>query len=165
MTTKIKLPSGDIALIDDTDTQIASEYSWRVRIKGKTVKRRYVVTSIKKHGRITTLYLHCLLMGRRLGFVVDHINGDQLDNRRENLRFATSQQNCLNRHHKSQSKHGAFGVSFHAYCQNKGRRWARKKPWQATINQGGRKFSLGYFLTKEDAVTAAALARAQRGLT
>jgi hypothetical protein len=43
--------------------------------------------------------LHRYLLGPPRGLVVDHINGNRLDNRRENLRIVTQRQNALNRRH------------------------------------------------------------------
>jgi hypothetical protein len=37
------------------------------------------------------IYLHILLMGKKQGLMIDHINRNKLDNRRENLRFVTNQ--------------------------------------------------------------------------
>lgn len=41
--------------------------------------------------------LHRIIMGEKLGFDIDHINRNRLDNRKENLRFVTRSQNNFNR--------------------------------------------------------------------
>lgn len=43
-----------------------------------------------------TVYMHRMIAGAEKGQEVDHINGDGLDNSRENLRIATRAQNCRN---------------------------------------------------------------------
>ena len=67
---------------------------------------------------------------------IDHINGIKTDNRIENLRLVTAQQNCFNR-----SKFIAKG-----YCWSK----AAQK-WQATITVNGKNKYLGLFANEEDA--------------
>lgn len=63
--------------------------------------------------------------------IVDHINRDILDNRIENLRAITTQQNSFNTNAK-----GCW------YSK-------RHKKWQAYIYLNSKKISLGYFLTEE----------------
>ena len=48
-------------------------------------------------GKMIELPMHNEIMGKNLGFEVDHINRKKLDNRRINLRFTTRQENLLNR--------------------------------------------------------------------
>lgn len=76
---------------------------------------------------------------------VDHINGDRLDNRIENLRLLSTSENCQNRHHR--------GVTFEA----------RKveRPWRARIMKDGRSVSLGYFESEEEAQEAYRSAKLQ----
>ena len=93
----IKIPlrdkSGKIvaySLIDDDDAELASRRWYRA-------KNGYAVCSIrpwKGVRRHTSLYLHVAVMG---GKGVDHINGNRLDNRKSNLRFATQSENLQNR--------------------------------------------------------------------
>ena len=72
---------------------------------------------------------------------VDHINGNPLDNRIENLRAATHAQNCKNRRLYASNTSGVKGVSFH-------------KPtgkWAAGIRAGGKWKHLGLFADLESA--------------
>lgn len=84
---------------------------------------------------------------------IDHINGDGLDNRKSNLRLASQACNTQNKR-VTKNKHGYKGVSFIGYCQNKGKRWPRKKPWTANITAFGKNYRLGYYETPEEAADA-----------
>jgi hypothetical protein len=75
---------------------------------------------------------------------VDHINHDTLDNRRANLREATTSQNKMNERRRKDNTSGFKGVAWH-----KGRR-----KWCAHIGKDRVKYYLGYFLVVEDAARA-----------
>jgi len=78
------------------------------------------------------------------GFFVDHINGDGLDNRRQNLRVVTHAQNLMNQRRSAANTSGVKGVS-----------WYRKTSrWKAQIAVFGKKMHIGYYLTKEEAAAA-----------
>jgi HNH endonuclease len=72
----------------------------------------------------------------------DHINGDRLDNRRENLRLVTKRQNNFNKKVRSDSLTGIKGIT---RCGNR---------WQALISSDGVKRYLGSFPTPYDAAVA-----------
>jgi len=76
---------------------------------------------------------------------VDHINGDRLDNRSSNLRFATRQQNSGNRGANSRNKSGYKGVNLHD---------PDRMVWKAQIMDNGKKRSIGYFATAAEAALA-----------
>lgn len=57
--------------------------------------------------------LHRLIIKDKKDFVIDHINGNLLDNRKCNLRYLTRQENVFNRHKQSISKTKVLGVSSH----------------------------------------------------
>ena len=89
-------------------------------------------------------YLHREIMGADDSTVVDHINGDKLDNRRQNLRLCTQQQNCLNSRLRSNNVSGVKGVY-----------WCNKRlKWTAQISINKKTFSLGRFADFESAVQA-----------
>ncbi len=81
----------------------------------------------------------------------DHINGDTLDNRRENLRLATASQNAMNRRPRSDNKSGVRGV-----CWDK-----RYQKWEAYVKVDGKQKKIGRFVSIEQAAEAVAQARAE----
>lgn len=142
----LDLPNGYQALIDEAD--------WPM-VQGLTLYRGtngYVYFSMGSLETHKTQTLHSLLLGPHKGRHIDHINGDKLDNRRENLRVATHSQNQVNR--KSLNKNnrsGARGVSF---APNR----SPLKPWRVQITVDGKNIHLGQFGSKEDAISARRLA-------
>lgn len=89
----IPLGNSDLkAKVDDADFEHLSQYSWSLTCKRN---RRY---ALRMQDGIT-VYMHREILGftKGDGNVTDHINGDGLDNRRKNLRKATSSQNCAAR--------------------------------------------------------------------
>lgn len=75
---------------------------------------------------------------------IDHINGDKLDNRPANLRLVSHAENMMNLPLKANNTSGVLGVSWDK----------RDRKWRASIKQGGRQETLGYFWTFEAAVKA-----------
>jgi hypothetical protein len=73
---------------------------------------------------------------------VDHINGEVLDNRIENLRAATHSQNCMNRRVRFDSKSGVKGVTW------------KKNKWYTCVILDYKRHSAGSFDNKEEAIVA-----------
>jgi hypothetical protein len=123
ISTHYKMKVGDIAGC------VHHEGYRRVRLKGK----QYVAHRI-------VYFMHTGEQPEML----DHVNGDKLDNRIENLRPATSAQNCKNKksHNGSSSKY--LGVNWHS----------RMKRWQANIRVDGKLRHLGYFHYETEAAKA-----------
>lgn len=78
--------------------------------------------------------------------VVDHINGIKDDDRIVNLRLATQSKNIANCGMFAHNTSGYKGVYYYKSRAEKG--WA---PWWAYISYNGKRKSLGYFNSKEDA--------------
>ena len=100
----------------------------------------YVLYSGTKDGLIRK-YLHRIIMGDPEGQFIDHINRDPLDNRRDNLRIVSIQENNMNQGINKNNKSGITGV-----CWNK-----NANKWQAKIMYKYKKIHLGYFEKLEDA--------------
>lgn len=93
--------TGD-ALVDDYDYYSISKSKWSLDYDG------YAISTIL--GK--TVKLHRIIMNAPQNVFVDHKNRNKLDNRKQNLRFATP---TINSHNKSKSKNSTsqyFGVSF-----------------------------------------------------
>jgi hypothetical protein len=78
------------------------------------------------------------------GLLVDHENGDKLDNRRANLRFATNSENQCNRRKTEKTSSQYKGVCL---CPE-------KTHWYANIKHKGNKIWLGSFKNEIDAAKA-----------
>jgi len=141
---EIPLSGGMSALIDASDYPLVSTYTWCAhRIDGSI----YAATNIRDGESTHTVHMHRLLMTPG-SMHVDHINGDGLDNRRENLRVCTNAQNRLNSRRYRNNTSGAKGVS---WCKKTGK-------WYARIAVDGRRVFLGFFPTINEASDAYAKA-------
>jgi hypothetical protein len=94
-----------------------------------------------------TVYVHHAIFLLHHGYLpkyIDHIDGNPLNNKIENLRAATQSQNMANSRKKSNNTSGHKGVTF--------RKDTNK--WAAGLMFEGKHISLGSFLTKEEAILA-----------
>lgn len=98
-THQIPLGKGGYTLIESRDMGKATRYKWYLATNG------YAVAG-QPGGRQGMLSLHRLILDLRAndGNVVDHINGDKLDNRRCNLRIVSRSQNIQNA--RKRKRHG-----------------------------------------------------------
>jgi len=140
---KIPLTQGKFAIVDPDDYPHLSKYKWRLcKTKGKNVL--YAERSIRlPNGKYSRILMHRQLINVPEGYVLDHINGSGLDNRRANLRLATIAQNAWNSK-KRNPRSGYKGV------------WLAKDKglWRAAIFCNRKRKHLGYFKDKVDAAKA-----------
>lgn len=131
MSREIDLGRGYVAIVDDDDYDWLTQYRWR--LLGDPEKRRTLYATSWAVKRPKTTFMHRLIMGAEPGQVVDHINGEGLDNRRENLRVCTHRQNQQNRRRSVNNKTGYKGVIFH------------ENRYRASIQLDGKQSPVGAF--------------------
>jgi len=103
MSKTIPLSQGYEATVDDEDFEYLNQFKWNVRIVyGTQYAKRNITTAI---GKKTTVNMHREIMKAPKNFMIDHVNGNGLDNRKENLRISTRSQNLMNSKKPSNGKH------------------------------------------------------------
>lgn len=129
-----KLKISTRALIDDEDYDKISCRKW-------LLAKGYALSTTRGENR-KVVSMHRLLMRPPDGFVVDHINGNKLDNRKGNLRVCIEEENKRNRPASRRNKLGVKGVS------------RRGNSFYASISKGRLRKHLGSFPTVEKASEA-----------
>ncbi|MGA2092801.1 MAG: HNH endonuclease [Sedimentisphaerales bacterium] len=139
---KIYLDEGIWTIVDPQDYYRLKNFNWF--LSGSS-KKFYAHRTIKIGNIETkTVSMHRLIMDAPKGLVVDHINGNGLDNRRANLRLVTSLQNHWNGRKMENTSSRFKGVCFYkAY-----------RKWIAYINVAGKRIYLGYFDVEIEAAKA-----------
>lgn len=136
---KIELGNGMTTMVDDEDFEMLSRHRWYAR------KDRNIWYAVRSTSNNVKFRMHRIIANAPNGILIDHINGDGLDNRKINLRFATNSQNQMNRK-TSTSSCGFKGVVF---CKNK-----ISKPWKSQIVINKSYCFLGYYHTCNEAAMA-----------
>lgn len=130
---------GHTTLIDQEDLWKVASRRWRIR---PTPRGSGIYFTGQKNDKWEML--HRFLIAAPKGSIVDHINGNPLDNRKSNLRLCTRAQNCQNQRIGKSNSSGYKGVSWET--------WSQK--WHASITANGKQRSLGRFSSKEAAAKA-----------
>ena len=139
---QIKLTREKYALVDDEDYEWLNQWKWYANKGGNTY---YAVRNMRcKNGKRTIVTMHREILKPKKELVCDHINGNGLDNRRENLRICTQAENLYNRQPQKNTLSGFKGVHWHN----------RDKLWQARITCNHKRINLGFFKRQVDAARA-----------
>ena len=139
--------------ISKDDLNFSRSKNWRALQKND--RCCYLTRSQRVEGVSETVYFHVEIMRKEVEIyrkehgnekipIVDHINGDPLDNRRENLRVRTASENNMNKVIVKNNTSGIAGVKWHN----------KNAVWYATINIDNKRIHLGSFYYFRNAVKA-----------
>ena len=88
--------------------------------------------------------MHRVIMDTELNMIVDHLNGNGLDNRRSNLRNCTHAENMRNRKINKKNRSGFKGVSY----------YTKDNKWRAMIKFNNLRIHIGFYIDPKDAARA-----------
>lgn len=148
-TVEFPVGRGQVALVDEEDWEHVKVYDWycfRVRHVW------YVATDRIKDGRAKRTYLHQFIMNAPPKSEVDHINNNGLDNRRQNLRIVSHQQNLANQKLSEANTSGYKGVTLDRRTKKDGT--PLTPAWMAQTKYNGKRIYLGKFSSPEAAARA-----------
>lgn len=129
---EIALTRNKVCLVDEEDYDLVRAWKWRASPGRCLSEKWYAIRNLKSCGSSRTLYMHRAILGAQRGVLVDHINGDGLDNRRVNLRLCDHSQNAINTERPRSSP-------YRGVWQDRSGRWS------AHIEKDGRAIRLGTF--------------------
>lgn len=148
----VPLTRGYEAIIDAADVALVSGRNWCAKPtfhKDGRVRSVYAQTYVTKNGKGTSACIHQIILAAEAGSLIDHVDGNGLNNRRRNLRFASLAENQHNRYVNKNSRSGVKGVFWEH----------RTRKWRALFRVHGKKIYVGYFQTIADAEAAIIAAR------
>ena len=134
---RIHLTQGQFAIVDADDADRINAHRWSARYSPDK-KSFYAIRQSEGNNGTILMSREILGVTEFSDVLVDHRNRVTLDNRKENLRRATSAQNAANRKRRSDSKQPYKGVSLWRYGR-----------WRAEIQTNGVRMFLGQFATPE----------------
>ena len=130
---------GRFVLINEEDCHLIEGRSWRCYPSGHAF---YAVTDANINGKWTTIRMHNLILPPPPGLVVDHQNGDGLNNTRENLRHADKHQNKANGRKRINNPAKYKGIVRKGYF------------WFAKVRYKGKTYDAGHYRTQYEAAHA-----------
>ncbi len=138
MSREIQLTHGKVAIVSDEDFESLSKYQWHAVYIGKSSgdkKKWYAERSIylgggRKNSKIKHIKMHREIMKAPRGKIVDHIDGNGLNNQRSNLRIGNQSQNMSNVKYKTKNPYRGISI-----CPN--------GKWKAQISVQGKNKVLG----------------------
>ena len=142
MAKEIQLTQGKVAVVDDDLFNYLNQFKWFANnINGKFyVVRNITVSKNKKN----VIYMHRFIMKPNKGMVIDHLDGNTLNNQKNNLRICTHTENMRNSKISINNKSGYKGVSYQENRNN----------YRAQIKFNNKTINIGDFIDPIDAAKA-----------
>lgn len=140
---KILLNRGRFAIVDQDDFEKFKEYKWHLlRVHSRS---QYAGRMVKRGNKRCRETMHRVVTNAPDGLYVDHINHNGLDNRKENLRIVTPEQNAWN----------TRGQDNNISSQYKGVSWNKKRrKWVVSIRIDRKSKHIGFFEDEKEAAAA-----------
>lgn len=135
---EIRLTRGKVTLVDASDYEFLNQFKW-CAVLGPSGIWYAARTHGPRHNQ-TYVKMHRLIMDALPDQLVDHKNGDGLDNKRINLRICTHQENARNQR-KTRGTSQFKGVVWHK----------QDRKWQAVIVENRKNHYLGQFVDETGA--------------
>ena len=136
---EIQLTQGRVALVDDDDYEYINSMKWFAHVDKRSKSLNYACRTVRVGKKITRIFMHHLVIGKpQKGLVTDHIDGNGLNNQKQNLRLVTHRINMQNNHKPNKSSN-FLGVT------KQGNRWMS----QIRINK--KYHYLGLYGTQQEA--------------
>ena len=141
MARELRITGGKIAIVDDDLYDFLSQFSWhwdgkycRAYIKGSNAK-----------GKSKQIRLHQIVCPAEKGYLVDHIDGNRLNNTRNNLRVVSVYESSWN----TRKINKRFTSDYKGVCfaDDRGK-------WRAEISHQGDRYFLGLYDTESEAARA-----------
>jgi hypothetical protein len=134
---KILLTQFYLTLVDEADFDWLAKWKWSIDRCGRAIY------ATRSRGDGAKVRMHREILGAEPGLLVDHINGNCLNNRRANLRICTHSENLRNTRARGGSSRFK-GVGWHKH----------RGKWTARIVVAGRRIALGYYADELAAAAA-----------
>ena len=134
MAKEIKLTQGKVAIVDDEMYDYLNQWKWfaNKQKNDKFYVGRRILVSNKKQ---STIWMHRFIMNPKKGMVIDHLDGNPLNNQKNNLRICTQSENLRNRNCNINNTSGFKGVYWHKIT----------KKWMSYITINKKSLYLGIY--------------------
>lgn len=125
--------SKNVAFIDDDDYKNVSQYRWSMSADG------YAKTNVMINKKWTTICMHRIILKTKI--ILDHVDGNPLNNQKYNLRECTRGENSRNQKTRCNNTSGYKGVSWND----------EKGKWVSRIHFNYKSHYIGSFNCKHEA--------------
>ena len=133
------------AIVDDADFDFLNQWKWHVSIEGKCAyASRNATVQEKINGSPSTIKMHRIILGSPTGCIIDHKDGNGLNNQKSNLRICSHAQNLMNTPTARNNTSGFKGVSFRKDVSK----------YEAYLHTKKQKIRLGLYLCPIEAAKA-----------